>query len=187
MQSTIKKLQKFDKKAIITATVTALLILALSLIITNKEGKRVEIATNQVASLSEKIRKYYSNKPDYWGLDTNQVISKNIDPQIIQEGGKLKNIFNTNILIGSDKDGAVVMPGSKSFGLTFSNLNKKTCIALATYKFEESKSLGLIRMTISNKDAEKIFTWGGEDELPILESKAKKACNSLNSIMWSYE
>lgn len=187
MQSTIEKIQKFDKKIIIIAIIIVVVLFMLLLLIVNKEDKRIEIAANQVSSLSEKIRKYYRNKPDYWGLDTNQIISNNIAPQISNDKKALKNAFGSDILIGSDKYGSVVMPGSRSFSIIFKNLNKKACISLATYRFEESKSLGLISMTIVNENSEKMFAWGGENELPIPEIKAKNICKTGGSIIWSYE
>lgn len=142
----------------------------------------------QLQSLSSNIRKHYRNRPDYWGLDAKAAINMQIVPLDMLKDHQITSIWNTPILIGAAPDGNILMPGSRSFDVIYKHLDKKQCVALASYKFDETFWLGVIQISIANDNQNKTFNWnGGENSLPIKPEVAKKSCKSLNTLVFHFE
>lgn len=181
-----KKQVKFDKFIILIMIVIAIG-LTLGIYMATKPNKKLISAANEVISLSEGIRKHYRNRPDYWRLNTETVIADNIAPKNLIIDGNIKNALGNEVLVGSGFDGAMVMPGTRSFDIIYKNLSKKDCIGLASYSYNEEQKLGLLSITVKNDEDISIFTWGGENKLPILTENAKKHCGHNSEISWTFE
>ena len=142
-------------------------------------------AEQSIVSISEKIRAFYRNRPDYWGLSNTSVISQKLYDGTIVEGKMLNNL-GKEIVVGGDSSGSQVMPGSKSFVVTYKELNRAECIELSAFRGQEQDRLGLIAMSIRNETGVFEFSWGNKG-LPLSKSQAKKYCAEKNDIMWTFE
>ena len=181
-----KKVVKLDRTVIIL-TIAIAVILAVTIYLATKPNKKLIAAANEVVSLSEEVRRYYHNRPDYWRLNTETVIREGIAPQEMIFDGKIKSALGNEVLAGSGFDGAMIMPGTRSFDVIYKNLSKKDCIALASYPYNEKQKLGLLSITIKNGENVSNFTWGGENKLPISADSAKSHCGNGSDISWSFE
>lgn len=186
MQELWKKIVHLDKTIIILTIVIAV-VLAVVIYLTTKPNKKLIAAANEVVSLSEEVRRYYHNRPDYWRLNTETVVREGIAPQGMIFDGKIKNALGNDVLVGNGFDGAMIMPGTRSFDIIYKNLSKKDCIALAAYPYNEKQKLGLLSITIKNGEDVSNFTWGGENELPITVDNAKSRCGDGSDISWNFE
>ena len=142
-------------------------------------------SNKEILTIVKKIRKYYSNRPDYWGLDTAEAIKQNLYT------GKVKNnqIINSlgrTVNIGSDSNGTQVMPGMHSFIITYMDLNKKECMELASFSWTEEDKLSLISITIQNKEGNYEFSWGDKG-LPLSKKATKQYCQEENNLLWAFE
>ena len=166
--------------------ISLVIILGIGLILCLQRPPAEIIAANkELMAMSEKIRTYYRNRPDYWGLSNSEVIKHNLYV------GKMTNNILTNglgkgIVVGSDELGSQVMPGSRSFAITYTKLNNDECIALASFNWKEEDKLGLISMAVQNSKGSYEFSWG-EKGLPLSRGRAKQFCGQENSIMWRFE
>ena len=79
------------------------------------------------------------------------------------------------------------MPGSRNFMITFPELSKKECTAMAAFKLNERENLTLLQMVILTDGQRFEFTWGGKHPLPVTKTEAAKFCGSKNTIAWSFE
>lgn len=181
-----KKIVAIDK-LIWAMIMVAFVVLAALIYWTSRPNQKIVVAANQVVSLAEEIRKHYHNRPDYWRLNTEMVIKENIVPQDMRFGDKIKNALDDNVLVGIDFDGAMIMPGSRSFVIVYKNLSKKDCMILASYVYSEEQNLGLLSITIKNSDSESKFTWGGENKLPVSDNSAKAYCDKNSELSWEFE
>ena len=150
-----------------------------------RPSKEVVDASQDLISMSEKIRKHYSNKPDYWGLSNQEIIKQKLYSGIINNN-QIINSLGKKVLIGGDTKGTTIMPGMKSFIISYLNLTKKECIFLSTFKWTELDNLGLISISINNGKAIKQLNWG-EDGLPLQPQEAKEYCSDNNDISWTFE
>lgn len=149
-----------------------------------RPSKEVLQANNELMETSKKIRDYYRNKPDYWGLNSNEVI-KNLLYSGKINNNQIINSIKKAVVIGSDRDGVTIMPGQRSFTITYKNLTKKECKELASFNWKIQDNLGLISMTIHNTNDYE-FNWG-ENGLPLSRRKADKHCQDVNDILWVFE
>ena len=154
-----------------------------------KPNTRALKSAEQVFEIAEAIRKSYIAKPDYWGLDNNSILSKNILTNIFYKDGRLVNALGKPIAIGQGIAGEVVMPGGRSFDIVYSQLTAEECIILATYyNYESEKVLGLLQMTIVGNDTSQDFSWGDNNyKLPISRAAAKKICQNDSKVLWTVE
>lgn len=142
-------------------------------------------AQQEVITLSSKIRAHYRNRPDYWGLNGNEVINKKLVAFKISNN-QLYNKLDKPIVIGGDINGTQVMPGSHSYKIVYYDLNKKECEELASFRWQEEDKLGLLSMTIQSSEGTYEFSWGDKG-LPLSKGRAKQYCKDKNRIMWSFE
>lgn len=149
--------------------------------------QKAEIAAKQVAEIAQEVRKSYAHRVDYWGLNTDLIISNNILTNINYDK-KLINSLGKPILIGSDEDGNTVMPGERSFNIVYSDLSTAECISLATYPFEQPEELGLLQITIVGNKNKQDFSWREENyKLPVTRHEAKKICCNGSKVLWTIE
>lgn len=185
-QALWKKQVKFDK-FIILIVIAIAVGLTLGIYMATKPNQKLIQAANEVISLSEDIRKHYRNRPDYWRLNTETVVAEKIAPKNLVIDGKIKNSLDNEVLVGSGFDGAMVMPGTRSFDIVYKNLSKKDCVALASYSYNEEQKLGLLSISIKNDENISSFTWGGENKFPISTENAKNHCENHSEIYWTFE
>lgn len=151
-------------------------------------NKKIEQAALQVAEIARQIRQNYTSRVDYWGLNTQTVVTNNILTNLSYDGDKLVNALGKPVQIGSGENGDTVMPGERSFDIVYSGLSTGECIALAAYRFERSEELGLLQITIVSKDGRQSFSWGEEEhKLPVSRPEAKKICRNGSKILWTME
>lgn len=174
-----------QKIIIMTTLITALLVCLLAWII--RPNPEINQAAVQLAQTANNIRLFYQTKPGYWGLSTENVIKNNLQASGMLKDNKLYNAFEKPVLIGQDEEGNIAMPGSKNFVITFKELSKSECTAMAAFKLNERENLTLLQMVILNKKGNFVFTWGGENPLPITKTEAEKFCERVNTIAWSFE
>lgn len=152
-----------------------------------RTNQKIIDTMDNLVQLTENIRRNYKNRPDYWGLSTDSVVQKQIAPAAMLQNGKLVCPVSSDVSVGSDETGSMVMPGMRSFYIAFKNLSKKDCVDLAVFPLSEKNKLGLLSVTIKSGDEETLFQWGGEASLPITKEQAAKKCRNKNIILWNFE
>ena len=177
---------KLGQKIIIATTIiTAVLVGILAWII--RPNPEINQAAVQLAQTANNIRLFYQTKPGYWGLNTDSVIKNNLYASGMLKDVKLYNAFGKPVIIGQDTEGNIVMPGSRNFVITFPELSKKECTAMAAFKLNERENLTLLQMVILTDGQRFDFTWGGKNPLPLTKTEAAKFCGSKNTVAWSFE
>lgn len=151
-------------------------------------GKKIEEAARQIEEIAREVRQSYVNQVDYWGLSTENAVAKNILTILSYDDNKLINALGKPVQIGSGENGETVMPGERSFDVVYDDLSMGECVALATYRFERPEELGLLQITIVNKDGSQSFSWGEENyKLPVSRLEAKKLCRNGSKVLWTLE
>lgn len=146
-----------------------------------------EIAAGQVQMLSENIRRYYQNRPDFWGLNSQTVVDKQMTPRNMTPNGKLANYFGKPVTVGSGEDGAMLMPGARNFVISFHELNHQECVETASFKFGEKFWLGVTEVSINDGTKTEIFSWNNQQNiLPVKKNSAEKACGGTNIVSWHF-
>lgn len=154
--------------------------------------RQADVGTRQAADelvrLSGNVRRYYQNRPDFWGLSTDTVIKNKIYPQEMLQNGRLNGFFGNDVLIGRGPNAEVLMPGARGFDIIYKNLNKKQCAELASYKFDEKFWLGITGITVDNGKEQRYFTWSDKEfALPIKKNFVQNICKSANMLIWHCE
>lgn len=183
----ICRLRRYSR--IIGILVGALLVLwVISVALFAGKDLQTAEAAKQVSDLASNIRRYYQNRPDYWGLSSQTAIEKQIAPQDMVYNGLLTNIWQKEVTIGQDSEGTMLMPGARNFTITLHDLNKDECRALASYKFNEKFWLGVQEVVLDNGEEQRIFNWDSDSNiLPVKTETAKSFCSKNNSISWRCE
>lgn len=184
----IKKWQKLSRRDKQIGGGLAIIVLLIAVIISSvpEADKQAEAAANEAMLLAERTRAHYLAKPNYWGLNSQYAIESGIVPQDMVRGDKIVNSMGQIVLIGLGVDGEAVMPGSRGFDVIFSNVNKKACMLLMSYKFSEQQKLGLSGVTLVNS-AERNFSWSGENRFPLEILETREICEGKNTIVWNFE
>ncbi len=181
-----KQFSILDFRFLIAAVLFAIM-LVLAWVFSGTDKKFVQ-AGEELFALSNKVRVYYSNRPDYWGLNTQKVLSDKILDDSLAKDAKIIGVLGNEIIIGQGIEGNVTMPRVKSFDVVYKNLSKTQCRALAAMKMDEKQALGLLSVTINNGLEAKVFAWGIDtNPLPVSYSNAKKLCNDNSDIIWKFE
>ncbi len=174
-----------QKIIIMTTLITAVIVGILAWVV--KPNPNINTAAVQLAQTANNIRLFYQTKPGYWGLSTDNVIKNNLQASGMLKDGKLVNAFGKPVIVGQDIEGNVAMPGSRNFMITFPDLDKNECIAMAAFKLNERENLSLLQMVILNDKNSFEFNWGGKNSLPVTKTDAVKFCGRNNTIAWSFE
>lgn len=188
LKSQIFRLKKFNK-LIGAAAGVILLGWGLSVFIFSQEDSGVREAAAEIEELAANIRRYYQNRPDYWGLNTQIVLDKNIYPNRMLKNSSLNGYFGNSVLVGNGINGEVLMPGSRNFDIIYKGLNKKQCVGLASFKFDQKFWLGVTGVSVvNNKGGQQLFGWNDEkNQLPVKKEQAETVCESDNTIIWHCE
>lgn len=177
---------KFDQRIIIAITIiTAAIITILAWVI--RPNPQIGQAATELALTADNIRVFYQTRPGYWGLNNSIVIKNDLAAQGMIQNGEIKNAFGKTVKIGQDADGNIAMPGSRSFVVSYHNLDKSECTAMAAFRLNENASLSLLEMSLTNVTGTTEFNWGGTNKLPITKEEARKFCRENNTIAWRFE
>lgn len=157
------------------------------LLMVHKQNPEIVTTMDTLVKLTENIRHNYKNRPDYWGLSTQSVIQKQIVTASMLQNNRLVSPIASEINVGGDENGSMVMPGTRSFYIALKNLSAKNCVALAIFPLSEKNELGLLSITFKVNDKETVFQWGGENSLPVTKERATKICRKNSIILWNFE
>lgn len=187
MKATLLLLENY--KRLLIATFGILLFVGLGItFFFSQETLGTAEATNELEQLTFNIRRYYQNRPDYWGLSTQTVLDKEIYPRKMLKNNQLIGFFGNSVAVGNGLNADVLMPGARNFDIIYRDLNKKQCIGLASFKFDQKFWLGVTGITIISGNKTHLFTWDNKtNRLPIQKDAAEDVCESNNTIIWHYE
>lgn len=175
-------------KALIMGTAALILILGISVIWFSSADIGTESAAQELKQFSQNIRRYYQNRPDFWGLNTQTAIDKQIAPQSMIKPEGLRNAYGSEVVTGNGNDGVMLMPGARTFDIAYKGLNKQQCRELLSYKFDETFWMGLASIQITTDEQQQSFSWNDSlNKLPVSPAKAKEICNGDTVILWHFE
>lgn len=150
--------------------------------------RAIENDIKQIFEISDEIRMYYTDKPDYWGLNTLFLVKNRIIPKRYLHKKNIKLGSGRQILIGSGENAETVMPLSHSFDVIMQGLNKAQCISYAEMPLSEANSFKLLSLKIVNSSGSYVYEWGGNRSLPIEKYATKDLClDKNNTIIWSIQ
>lgn len=158
---------------------------AIAFLLSQRPSSKNIAANKELVQISSKIRQYYQNRPDYRGLNTTEVVKNNLYVGKVSNNVIL-NSRNKPVLIGGDAAGSVVMPGGRSFVISYLDLTRKECVELSSRFWQETEKLGVLSMSIVNNAYNQEFNWG-EGGLPLNKSQAEKYCKDKNTLVWVFE
>ena len=171
-----------------TAALASGLIVVLAVVFLIFWGLSSSSKTNTIAQealeINQSVRKAFSSRADYRGLDSLNAIKQGIVSPTLVRSDKIYSRLQSEIVIGRDEDGAILRPGDYYFKVTYKNLDRRKCLALLGGDFGIDS--GLTSVEVKN-DAYVVFTYGGENTLPINTEAASKACKTKNIISLTFE
>jgi len=143
----------------------------------------------QIEQLADVIRNHYKSRPDYWGLSTAEIIKSKIYPEdMTVVNGILLGYFGNSVEVGMDFSGTPVMPTIRDFIITYRNLTKEQCSALASDRFRKSFWLGIKNVAIINNSSVHYFGWDNKESgLPIDKNKATELCANGGAVSFKFE
>lgn len=148
--------------------------------------EKIERNMKDIFELSKEIRSYYADKPDYWGLSTKYLITGNVLSQRYIHGNKIILDGGLNVLVGSGEKAETVMPRVSTFDIVASGLNKAQCISYAESILSKEELVVVEQITIVNSSGTYLFSWGGENSLPVKKYASKDFCaDTGNTLIWS--
>lgn len=178
---------KSKEKIIAYAWGASLIVVVLigALLCMHRPSPEIVKANQELVGTAERIRGYYRNRPDYWGLSTGEVLKQNLYEGVMNNNRILNNLGKP-VVIGADSDGNAVMPGQRSFMIEYRELSRKECIELLSFRWQEEDKLGLLSVSLKNDSGSYDFGWenGG---LPVSRNIAEKSCKKDNMVMWFFE
>ena len=187
MHKLMLKLKKMNKRAWLCLFFAILLTLS-GLFFWGADQYNNQGVSLEIEDLSTNIRRHYQNKPDFWGLSTQTVLDKKICPNKMLQNGKLVGFFDNPVLVGNGPNAMVLMPGARNFDIIYKDLDKKQCVAVATSKLKQDIWLGVVGVSIVNKDKQQRFDWDNKEySLPIKTTQAKKSCGNDSMVIWHLE
>ncbi|MDO4162240.1 MAG: type 4 pilus major pilin [Pseudomonadota bacterium] len=111
--------------------------------------KTNKIADN-ISMIVANIRTLYAQQKNFSGLDNKTAISMGIIPDELgtdANSGELTNAFNGSVYVTACQENKND-PDQRAFAISFNNLSKEACIALATNDWGSSYSSGLIALRV---------------------------------------
>lgn len=187
LRERVKNIKNLNK-VLIMGTTALILILGISVIWFSAKDIGTEATAQELKQFSQNIRRYYQNRPDFWGLNTQTAVEKQIAPQSMIKPNGLLNAYGTAVVVGNGNDGVMLMPGARTFDIAYKGLNKQQCKELLTYKFDESFWMGLASIMVTTDKQQQSFSWNdSQNKLPVSPAKAKEICNGNTIILWHFE
>ena len=185
MQKIVSKITNLPTSTKIASVLVALTLLGWGVSCSSKN--EVRPAARQLVRLVEIVHRNFQTKPDFWKLNTDWLIKNNMVPQEMLRDSQIINALGKPVLVGSGMDGQMLMPGARSFDIVYKDLSKRECVALASYDYPQTQTLGLISLTIINEKEEKNLVWGEKGGLPLLAEEAADICQKQNVLIWNFE
>lgn len=141
---------------------------------------------DEIFSISDNVRAYYADKPDYWGVSTQSLIDNKVIPEKFVHDNKIILHGKMEILIGHGEKADVVMPLTQYFDIIMPHLNKAQCMSYAEAQLLPNVSLSVYSIRIMNMLGDYLFEWGGNRPLPIAKYATKDLCiDGQNTLIWS--
>lgn len=173
------------REAVLKALIPAVIIVA-GFYACSTSQEKIERNMKDIFELSKEIRSYYADKPDYWRLSTKYLIASNILSQRYIHGNKIILDGGLNVLVGSGEKAETVMPRVSTFDIVAPGLNKAQCISYAERILSKEELVVVEQITIVNSSGTYLFSWGGENPLPVKKYASKSFCaDTGNTIIWS--
>lgn len=173
-------------KPIVLKTLVPLVIIAVGYVSCTMSQRQILKNIQDIFAISDEVRAFYTNKPDYWGLNSDFAIKNNIVPGKFVKNDKIILSNGLEILIGNGENADTVMPLSQSFDMVLPQLNKAQCISYAEASLTEENLLKLLSIRIVNASGDYLFEWGGSKTLPIKKYATKNLCaDNKNTLIWS--
>ena len=129
-----------------------------------------------IFAISNAIRTHFMDKPGFWGLNTDYLLTQKIIPEKFIKGKKIVLKGGLELLVGSGIHGDTVMPLVQNFDIIISGLNRAQCISYAENQLTDEQKLALISITIVNNQGSYTFEWGGKFPLPVAQYATKQLC-----------
>jgi len=146
------------------------------------------IMAQELKDLTHNIRQNYQNRPDYWGLNTQVVLDKNIAPSYMQKNNQITSRLGNLILIGNGKTAQSIMPTVKTFDVIYTDIDQKRCVELASGDYDQQFWIGISGLSIVTENKQYDFLWSeGKYKLPIAKHIAKEICSKNNVFIWHNE
>ena len=181
--------EKFKKISLQRWILSILIIIGLIglIMMTFKTNPKIVKAAQQVPQLAASIRQKFQVRSDYRGLNTAEVLKLKAAPTDMIAGNGLMNALDLPVWVGNGADATALMPGARRFNIVYKGLDKSECIGIVSYNSSEKDQLGLNDIVILSEKAEKTYSWGGENPLPVSLSEAKSSCGKDNILIFGYE
>ena len=106
---------------------------------------KINKTMSQITEIATNVRTLYAQQKDFNGLNNETAVQMGIVPDELGKSATLKNIFGGNVYISStdyDND-----PG---FSITYRDLSKDICIALATADWGTTNSSGVVGIVFND-------------------------------------
>ena len=139
--------------------------------------------------ISDNVRQFYVEKPNYWGLNTQTAIRENIvDSKYILKD-KIVLGKGLSVLIGKGFQADTLMFLDNSFDIVVNGLDKKNCISLIEADISKENIVKLREISLQNSKGLFSFRWeDGKYSLTVKKYIAKDICSDVNnSLLWSVE
>ena len=176
-----------NKQIIICVTTALLLVVALAFLLNLSPKEDYTEFRDELVTVSNNIRLHYKLKPDYWGLNNENVIKNKLVRENMVRNKKIISVTGREFIIGQNEKGDTVMPTQRNFMITLDNLNKRMCKKVSLVDIYNENNLALQKIIIRNDKQIVEFEWGGNNPLPITDNNVEKYCKSKNSISWVFE
>ncbi len=176
-----------NKQIMACVAIGLLLIATLAFLFSTSPKENYANVEQEIFEFSNNIRNHYKLKPDYWGLNNENVIKNSLAPKQLVRNKKIMSSIGREYIIGQNENGDTVMPSQRNFMLTLDNLSKKACKKIATLKIANENHFGLQKVIIGNNSGIHEFEWGSDNPLPVSKEDADKNCENKNRISWVFE
>lgn len=134
----------------------------------------------------DEIRSSYADKPDYWGLSTEKVVKGDIIPKHFIKNNRVVLSGGLRILIGNGIRAETIMPRTLTFDIIAPDLTKAQCISYVETALTKEQLVALEQIAINNDAGSYVFSWGGENPLPVQKYASKDLCSDgKNTIIWT--
>jgi len=176
-----------EHKKIITKILLPFLIIGGGYYACSASQRAIIRDVSDIFILSDDIRSYFSNKPDYWGLNTKFVIRNKILPRRFTRRHKVILKSKRKIMFGNGENADTVMPTMQTFDIVLPNLNKAQCISYAEAVVSDENMLKLYSIRIVNSLGNFAFEWGNNVRpLPVAKYATKDLCvKGQNTVIWT--
>lgn len=161
---------------------------------------KLDKTLNQISMILTNVHTTFGDQYSYAGLTTARAIIYNIVGEDLSHGNSstLINAYNGNVTVNAitTSDGttdcnvtnedAINTTYCPYFKLAYTGLPQQACIGIATSDWGRAANSNLISIKINDT----LFTWGGENKIPVTFSAANTACNKTNdtnTLTWIYE